>query len=241
MSEPKDEDLFAIQQNKSLKVYHLSHDLRGPLNSILGFAELLLEGIEGPLNSHQMEDIAAMYQSAKKLLRLINDLVDLSKLDANQLRLGFQAVDVAAVIEEVLAFDFGPVKPAQIELMSRIPENLPFIWGDRDRVAQMILSLLRFAFKFKRSGPILIAAAPHKGTILLGIELPGIILPDEEANDLFELVVYVDQSGHNELGIGGLELPLAYQLARQHNGRLWLEHNPHLNFYLRLPLAEETQ
>lgn len=83
-----------------LEIYHLSHDLRGPLNSILGFAELLLEEIEGPLNETQHADVSAIYQSAQNLLHLINMMVDLSKLEANRLKLDFKAVNLAEAVKD---------------------------------------------------------------------------------------------------------------------------------------------
>src|SRR6185503_13419133 len=116
---PASHHSFALQKKvadpsqQPLEVYHLSHDLRGPLNSILGFAELLLEGIEGPLNETQQADMTAIYQSAQNLLYLINTLVDLSKLEANHLIFDFKSVDLNQIIEGMVTSDFGAVKPEQ--------------------------------------------------------------------------------------------------------------------------------
>src|SRR4030095_11379092 len=107
-TKPQPEKSFALQKeavhpsHQPLQLYHLSHDLRGPLNSVLGFSELLLEGLEGPLNEVQIEDITAIRQSATTLLNLINVVVDLSRLEADRLVLTFKLVELEPVIAKVL-------------------------------------------------------------------------------------------------------------------------------------------
>jgi signal transduction histidine kinase len=110
MPEPTpDRKRVVVQQNpdsEPFEVYHLSHDLRGPLNSILGFTELLLEEIEGPLTDIQKEDILAINQSAQNLLHLINTMVDLSKFDAGRMEFNLGEVALDQVVNTVLASDF---------------------------------------------------------------------------------------------------------------------------------------
>lgn len=239
---------FGLQQQTTdtswqpLEVYHLSHDLRGPLNSILGFAELLLEGIEGPLNEHQEADIAAIYQSAQNLLRLISNVVDLSKLEANRLNFEFQTVDLSQIIQNIVTFDFGTNKPEQVELVAKVPDTLPPLWGDHHRIEQMIMSLVRFGFQRKKTGQVTITAKSdgQETTVQVGIE--GLTLPAEQVAELFELIVHVDAAGRSHLGQGGLELPLTQRLAEKHNGRVWVESDGDTGtiFYLRLPVHNVT-
>lgn len=237
---------FALQKKMTdpsrppLEIYHLSHDLRGPLNSILGFAELLLEGIEGPLNEMQQTDLAAIYHSAQNLLHLVNTVVDLSKLEANRLIFDFGPVDLPQVIYKIATFDFGTAMPTQVEVVADQTQTVPPVRGDRNRIEQMIRSLLRFAFKVKKKGQITLAAHSDAREVTLEVALGDIKLLPEDLAELFELNVKVDASGRSELGRGGLELPLARYLAEKQHGRIRVEHknDTDLTFYISLPVQE---
>lgn len=208
-----------------LEVYHLSHDLRGPLNAVLGFCELLLEEIEGPINDIQRADLTAIYQSAQNLLTLISNMVDLSKLEADRILFDFGPVGLARLVEEIVSVDEGVVQPEQsLELVVLISPTLPSIRGDRDRVKQMIRNLLRFVTKLKPEGQIKLTARAESDVVTLRVELDdnGNLSPAELA-ELFDLRVKVDSSGRSELGRGGLGLPLARFLAEKHQGRAWAE------------------
>ena len=224
-----------------LEVYHLSHDLRGPLNSILGFSELLLEGIEGPLTEYQEADISAIYQSAKNLLRQINNLVDLSKLEADRLKLDPGPVELNTVVHRILSTDFGTDKPEPVELAGAVPEELPPIWGDRERVEQMIASLVRFAFKKIKVGQVVITAVEAGQSVAIQVHFGQEALPADEIAELFELVVHVDSAGRSELGPGGLALPLVKGLVEKHQGELSIQsvESEGTTFYLKLPVFEQ--
>lgn len=238
---------FAVQktvtdpERRPLEVYHLSHDLRGPLNSMLGFCELLLEGVEGPLSEVQQVDISAIYQSAQNLLELINTVIDLSKLEANRLNFNFGPVNLDQVILEMIDAGFGSLKPEEVELTANlIPPPSP-VRADRDRVEQMIKAMLRFAFKLKRKGQITLATGlSDTQEVILCMDIEGVELPQAELAELFELVIKIDPAGRSELGRGGLELPLVRSLAEKQQGRAWAENGEerHLTLYLSLPRYE---
>lgn len=247
-SEAGSGNAFVISQKgtnssrRPLEVYHLSHDLRGPLNSVLGFAELLLEGVEGPLNEHQEADVTAIYQSAQNLLRLINTLVDLSKLEADRLRFDFGMVELNQTIQNILNFDFGSNKPGQVELVADLPEEGPQLRGDRDRIEQMIMSFVLFGFKRQRTGQIRLEIAHNEREGVIKVHLNSLTLSPEQLDELFELVVHVDPAGRSELGAGGLALPLTHALAQKHNGRVWVESDPDTGttFCLSLPVYDQV-
>lgn len=226
----------AGSSDQPVEVYHLSHDLRGPLNSILGFSELLLEGVEGPLTEYQETDITAIRQSAHNLLWLINTLVDLSKLEADRLKFDLAEVDLTDIIQKVVILDFGGNKPEKVDLVADVPTALPLIWGDRERIEQMVASLVRFAFKRKKSGPVVISATGSDQTVTLQVNLSGVELSPAQLADLFDLVVHMDKAGRSELGPGGLELPLVRGLAEKHNGRVGAESNRDQGTILSLQL-----
>lgn len=202
-----------------LEVYHLAHDLRGPLNSILGFTELLLDGIEGPLNDYQEADITAIHQSAQNLLRLINTVVDLSKLEAQRLELNLEPINLLEVIETILAFDFGTNKPAHIELCAELPATLPPINGQPDRVEQMIMNLLRFGFKTK-TAQVVIRATSDDHFVTVEVDVGPETFSEEELTAYFQLGVILDATGHSHLTRGGVDLPLVRQLADLHQAEL---------------------
>jgi signal transduction histidine kinase len=202
---------------------------------------LLSEGIEGPLNETQQADIAAIYQSAQNLLYLINTLVDLSKLEANHLIFDFKSVDLTQIIESIVTSDFGAAKPEPVEVVVNITQTIPPIWADRDRVEQMIKSLLRFAFKQKKKGQIILTVQSEANEVTLCMNLDEIALPQAQLEELFELMVkFSPTTGHTELGRGGLDLPLARSLAEKQRGRVWAEskNSTHLTFYISLPIHE---
>jgi len=230
---------ISAPSQQSLKIHHLSHDLRGPLNSILGFAELLLEGIEGPLSEVQKTDITAIYQSARSLLQLINNIVDLSKLEANQIIIDVKAVDLRQVTQSVL--EANPLEA--IEIVVNMPDTLPLLRGDRTRIEQMISNLIRFAAKLKKKGHIDLVLEPDGETVTIQVAAKEVVIPPEQLDELFELVVKVDPAGRSELGRGGLILPLARGLAEKHEGQMSVESEAGIGttFYLRLPVYEETQ
>ncbi len=221
-----------------LELHHLSHDLRGPLNSILGFSELMLEGIEGPLNMHQEADLAAINQSARNLLWLIDTVVDLSRLATGQLNIESGTVDLNQIIQNVVDFDFGTIKSEEVEFASNLPNMLPPLWGAPDRVEQMVMSLVRFSFKMQKTGRVTITARNDDQQAIIQVNLDSVTLSPDKLAKLFELDIHVDAVGHTELGPGGLELPLAHHLAKEHNGRVWAEskQDSGTTLYLQLPL-----
>ena len=242
MTDPiPDHKKIVVQQNmdtEPFEVYHLSHDLRGPLNSVLGFTELLLEEIEGPLTDIQKEDISAINQSAHNLLRLINNMVDVSKLDADRLDLNEGEVDLKLVIDDVLASDFWVGQAGQINVVTNLADNLALVWGDSSRMGQMFEELLAWS-KLKGTQSIKISAGNAPTEVTIQIHLTGVMVSEQDMNDVFKLITRQDAAGRNHLGPGGVELPLVRRLAEKQQGRIWAEGvGSGTSFYLTFPIAE---
>ena len=192
--------------------------------------------IEGPLNENQQADVAAIYQSAQNLLHLISTVVDLSKLEANRLKIDLKPVNLNEVLEAVLA---GSIME-QPNFSTHLPAVLPFVLGDCDRLEQMLKSLLKFAFKLTKKGAItLTAQSSGANEVTLGLDIEQAQLGQGETAELFELIVKVDPTGRTTLGRGGLDLPLVRFLAEQQQGRVWAESqsNGHLVIYLSLTVS----
>jgi signal transduction histidine kinase len=232
-------DLSTDSIREPLKVHHLSHDLRGPLSSILGFTELLLEGIEGPLNEIQTEDVGAIRQSAKGLLQLVNNMVDLSKLENGQLNLTFEPVHLAEVIDQILDSDLMTDATAQVELAVQVSASLPPLWGDPDRVVQMLFNLVRFACEQAAPGRVELGVEHDDRDAFIRIAAAGVATSEAELETVFDLAVDTDAAGRSKLGTGGLDLPLVRGLAQKHRGQVWAESQAEGGtiFCLKLPLS----
>ena len=247
MAETPPEKSFLLQKDavkgpsrQPLELYHLSHDLRGPLNSILGFAELLAEGIEGPLNEIQTEDINAIHQSAQKLLGLINTVVDLSKLEAGRLVLSPGPVQLEYAVKRVLANAAAAEKAEQGLLTFTVPDLFPEIHGELERIGQMLLNLVLFAFEVKQVTRVKVTATYNEQTAIIAVTAVQGVLSPEQLEGIFDLAVEVDVSGRSKLGQGGLEMPLTKKLAQAHNGNVWAESRAETGttFVLQLPLQQ---
>lgn len=223
----------ANDSQQPLQVYHLSHDLRGPLNSILGFTELLLEGIEGPITDVQAEDLTAIHQSARNLLALINTVVDLSKISNDQLNLSFKPVSLEPVIGTILD---------KVSLEDDLPDPLPTLWGDPDKIAQMIETLVNFARSVPHEGQLGLSITTENGEATLCLTADKALMPVEQPEILFDLFVEVNDAGRSKVGPGGLMLPLTRHLAAKHRGQVWISYDElNTGFYLKLPIHQPDQ
>jgi signal transduction histidine kinase len=221
--------------DQAVAVYHLSHDLRGPLNSILGFSDLLLEGIEGPLNETQMEDLVAIRQSARNLLDLINIVVDLSKIGAGKLSLNWGQVPLDRLAARVTEHDLGEGRRVSWENN----QALPSVPGDFERIEQIILILARFLFENKASR-VEFEIELAGSELILKLAAPEVILDKQKIAELPQLSVVTDANGRSQLSSGGVRVPLAYQLAKQHGGRIVVDSEAEggSTFCLRLPISQ---
>mgnify|MGYP001816433515 CR=1 FL=1 len=212
---------------------HLSHDLRGPLKSILGFTELLLDGFEGPLNEIQIEDISAIQQSAKDLLELINHMVDWSKLEANQLklRLGPEALD------EIINHLVADSTVTNLKLTSEMPDKIPLVEVDRQRVEHLLSHLIAF-LQAHSASQIEIQILAESQAVITRVTAPKVSLTPQQQAELFEATAAVDLAGRSKLTTGGLSLPLAAKLAASQNGQLYAVSGSTtgLTFVLSLPV-----
>jgi signal transduction histidine kinase len=175
-------------------------------------------------------------------LNLINTVVDLSRLEADRLVLAFKPVDLSGVVAKVLASGQAAAQPVQVELVADIPKTMPALWGDPDRIEQMILHLINFILKRKSGGQICLSAGHDQKMATIKIAADEVITSPDEMAELFQLGVHVDSSGHSSLGKGGLTLPLAFGLAQKQHGQLWVESQAGVGtaFYLQLPLQQPS-
>jgi CheY-like chemotaxis protein len=222
---------------------NMSHELRTPLNSIIGFSRVILKGIDGPISDLQRQDLTAIYNSGQHLLGLINDMLDLAKIEAGKMDMSFEETNVVEIITSVMSTASGLVKDKPIRLTQRVPEILPSVRADPIRVRQVLLNLLSNAAKFTEQGEIVVEAASERDAA--GIEQvvvrvtdtgPGISEADQAK--LFQAFSQVDDSPTRRTGGSGLGLSISQQLIQLQGGRIGVqsEIGKGSTFYFTLPL-----
>ncbi len=236
--------LREVDRLKTEFLASMSHELRTPLNSIIGYAEVLLDGIDGELNEDMQEDIGAIHGSGKHLLSLINDVLDLAKIEAGQMDLVREGFDIKPVIEDMVNSNRVLVKDKPVRLLVDIPDNLPFVRGDQLRVRQVINNLLSNAVKFTEEGDIVITAEVYQrepSMVMVSIADSGIGMTPDQVRVIFDRFRQVDQSHTRRAGGTGLGLAITKELVEMHGGMIWVEsvYGTGSTFHFTLPIAED--
>ena len=216
----------AVERGDHLKskfVASMSHELRTPLNAIIGFSDLLAEQTAGVLSSKQQRFIGHIQQGARHLLTLINDILDISKMESGRLDLHCEHVTVAAVVAEVLD-SLQPLAVAKrIQAQSSIGPDVT-AWADRVRFQQILYNLLGNALKFTpEGGRVWVEAAEREGRLLVSVSDTGMGISIEEQKDIFNAF---HQVGVTTKGIKegtGLGLAITKRLVEEHGGSIWVE------------------
>ncbi len=238
------EEMREADRLKTQFLANMSHELRTPLNSIIGFSRVILKGIDGPINETQAQDLTAIYNSGQHLLGLINDILDLSRIEAGKMELAFTEVDLGEIIRSVMSTAAGLVKDKPIDLSLDVPASLPLIQADNIRIRQVLLNLISNATKFTERGKVGVEAriAPTDGKQEVVVTVfdtgPGISAEDQEK--LFEPFSQVDASPTRKTGGSGLGLSICRHLVELHDGRIWLESEPGKGsrFSFAIPVGE---
>lgn len=218
--------LAELDRLKMQFLAYISHELRTPLNSIIGFSRLLLKGMNGPITPKQGEDLTLIYENGRHLLGIINSLLDLSKIEAGKLELVYGDVNVAGVIEGVMATAMGLLKDKPIVLKSCQVTNLPLIQADETRVKQILLNLVSNAIKFTAAGTVRVIANTDQHWVTISVVDTGIGIPKEKLGEIFDEFAQVDSSNSRQFEGTGLGLPISKKLVALHGGRIWVESEP---------------
>jgi PAS domain S-box-containing protein len=243
------DEMRKADQLKSQFLANMSHELRTPLNSIIGFSRVILKGIDGPVTDLQQQDLNAIYNSGQHLLNLINDILDLSKIEAGKMELTFENdVNIADIITSVMSTVTGLVKDKSIELKRDIPVDLPVIRADPLKIRQIIINLLSNAAKFTESGSITISAntqraANNRPEIKISVSDTGSGITEQDQKKLFLPFSQVDGSPTRKSGGTGLGLSICRHLIEMHGGRIGVssEVGKGSTFYFTLPVKGVTK
>jgi signal transduction histidine kinase len=231
-----------VDRLKSEFLTSMSHELRTPLNSIIGFADVLLQGIDGDLPDLALNDIQLIHNSGKHLLALINDILDLAKIEAGRMELVHEAVIIDEIFESVLASASSLIKNKSVHLLTQLPQGLPLVYGDKLRLSQVLLNLVSNAAKFTHAGSITVSAELDAKPSLMRISVKdtGIGIPANKIDTIFERFRQVDASTTRKYGGSGLGLSICKQLVELHGGTINLisQEGVGSEFYFTVPLVD---
>ncbi|MCX7920210.1 MAG: ATP-binding protein [bacterium] len=209
---------------KSEFVANMSHELRTPLNSILGFAELLKEQAYGPLNEQQSLYINNIVTSGKHLLALINDILDLAKVDAGKIELHPEPLPLVQLLDEVQAIVRSLAKKKNIQIQREIAPEITSVTVDHSRFKQIMYNLLSNAIKFTpENGTISIFVQLASNAVQIAVQDTGIGIAKEDQERIFNEFEQVDGSRARKYEGTGLGLALTKRLVELHGGKIWVE------------------
>ncbi len=246
MSQKAVSEMQELDRVKSQFLANMSHELRTPLNSVIGFSRVILKGIDGPINDVQEQDINAIYKSGMHLLTMINEILDLSKIDAGKMELQLEPINLSDIVNSVISSTSGLVKEKSIELIQKIPATLPRLMMDETRISQVLINLISNAVKFTEKGSITVEAKitenPFgKKEVLVTVTDTGIGIAPADQVKLFQRFSQVDDSPTRKTGGTGLGLSISRSLIEMHGGQIGLmssEVGKGSVFYFTLPLPE---
>jgi len=215
--------LYEMNKLKGQFLANMSHELRTPLNSIIGFSEILLEHIPGKLNEKQERYVENIYTSGRNLLGLINDILDLAKVQSGKVELNLEYCSISSIIESVVAC-VPPADRAHLKLESVIDPKIPPLVSDEGKLTQIISNLLSNALKFTpEGGRITVSARLDDGRLVLEVADTGIGIRKEDQAVIFEKFRQVDGSATRKFGGAGLGLSIVKELAGLLGGSVWVE------------------
>ncbi|MCC7022514.1 MAG: PAS domain S-box protein [Thermomicrobiales bacterium] len=222
---------------KSRFLAMMSHELRTPLQAVLGYADLLLQGSTETFTPEQIEDIRTIRLGAGRMAALIDQMLELSRLEAGRLELTAEAVDLATIIEQVRQ-DVAPQAWAKgLRLDISTPSSLPPAVGDAERVRQILLNLVGNAVKFTEAGGVRVSARTTSAGIEVAVSDTGIGIAREALPHIFEEFRQADSSTTRRYGGAGLGLAIATRLAEQMGGSITVQSEPGAGSTFRLHLA----
>ena len=235
--------VLALEQANKMKsefLANMSHELRTPLNAIIGFAEVLRDKISGDLNEEQMDFVNDIHSSGRHLLQMINDILDLSKIEAGKLELQYEVFLVPEAIEDVYTILKGLASKKHLALKTVILTDVKNIEADRVKFKQILYNLLSNAIKFTpENGHITLEAAVVDDMLQVSVSDTGIGMKSEDQAKVFKEFWQADSSFARKYEGTGLGLALTKKIVEMHGGKIWFEseYGKGSIFYFALPLT----
>lgn len=236
------EGALAATRAKSKFLAQMSHELRTPMNSIIGFTQLMIEDAEDPPNQKRAGRLEKVDRNAQNLLALLNDLLDVSKIEAERLTLDCASVDVAALVRECVESAQPLLQNDQVRLTQHIQSKLPLWKGDQVRLRQIVTNLLSNSAKFTEHGCIAVRVGTQDGHMIIEVEDSGIGISAEDLPRVFRQFEQVDSSNARRASGTGLGLAICRRLCELMGGRIAVESELGVGscFTVRLPLEQSS-
>ncbi len=235
-------ELQELDRLKSGFLANMSHELRTPLNSIIGFADVMLMELDGPLTTHMNNDLKLIQKNGQHLLHLINDVLDMAKIESGRMNLNPEKFRLHDVLDEVNSITSTLASERNTSLFIEEDSDQEVeIYADNTRLRQVMINLVNNAIKFTEKGKIAICATKQdSATVLITVKDTGIGIPPEKLEDVFQEFTQVDTSTTRKVGGTGLGLPISRRLITMHGGRLWAESTgvagEGTTFFVELPI-----
>ncbi len=207
-------------RHKSQFLANMSHELRTPLNAILGYSELLIDGIYGEVSDRARSVFERLQSNGKHLLGLINDVLDLSKIEAGQLTFAVHEYSMAALVKSVIMNTESLAKTRGLTLGAKIEEGLPLGHGDERRLTQVLLNLVGNAIKFTDRGSVEVAAGVADGHFHLSVRDTGPGIAEADQKRIFEKFQQADNTNTRRKGGTGLGLTIVKRIVEKHGGTI---------------------
>ena len=215
--------LAQTSKEKSDFLANMSHELRTPMNAILGFTEMVLDGLYGDVPAELKEPLADIQVNGRHLLRLINDVLDLSKIEAGRMELALGEYSIGEIIEIVRASLRSLAAEKGLEFAVNVPSDLPVAYGDYGRLTQCLMNLTGNAIKFTRHGRVEIGVELVGSELIYRVSDTGIGIPNDQLENVFKEFRQVDATVTREFGGTGLGLSITKKFVEMHGGRIWVE------------------
>jgi signal transduction histidine kinase len=239
----KSRQLAQASRHKSQFLANMSHELRTPLNAILGYTELLIDKVYGETPAKMQDVLRRIDSNGKHLLGLINDVLDLSKIEAGQLVLALGDYSLKNVVHTVSSVVEPLANEKQLAFSIELPPDLPPGYGDERRLMQVVLNLVGNAIKFTDVGEVVIRAAKVNGSFEVSVRDTGPGISKADKARLFQEFQQADNSITRKKGGTGLGLAICKRIIELHGGRIWVESAPGhgSTFSFTLPVTVEQQ
>ncbi len=221
--EDSNRQLEEMSRHKSEFLANMSHELRTPLTSILGYTKLILDGLEGDINEEQRKDLGIVYTSSKHLIQLINDLLDLSRIEAGKTVLSHETFTISELLSEVIPILDGLATEKGLVFIYSVAPDIDSLYADKAKTKQVLINILGNAVKFTNEGIVKLNIAETDNDFIFSVTDTGIGMKEEDLEAIFDSFKQVGQAqiaGYEGTGLG---LAISKQFIEMHGGKIWVE------------------
>jgi signal transduction histidine kinase len=210
---------------KSQFLANVSHDVRTPLNAILGYTSLLLRGVAGPLGAAQQESLGRVDANARHLLTLVTDILDISRIEAGKMPVRLSPIRLKDLVDEIMSEVEPLIATSHLAVTATVPTGLPVIRSDRQKLKQILLNLLTNALKFTPRGSVTVSCSHQraKRTVTVAVADTGIGIAPQDQGRIFEAFSQADSASARDGGGTGLGLSICQRLASMLGGQISVE------------------